>query len=145
MMSFRLTEANKGIDVMNADKLCAIIGKTLPSRFECSLAPQEGVRVRTPLMYLDGGIVDVFVLERGNGYIVTDFGDALGWLRMQSVNAQSSLQQNLKIKEICHTLGIELHSSQLVLRSGVDDTLKDTVLRVAQAVVDVSNVVRSNA
>ena len=128
---------------MNSDKLCAIIGKTLPSRFECSLAPQEGVR--TPLMYPDGGIVDVFVLERGNGYIVTDFGDALGWLRMQSVNAQPSLPQNLMIKEICRTLDIDLHSGQLVLRSGVDDMLEETVLRVAQAVVRVSDVVRSNA
>lgn len=124
---------------MNADKLCAIIGKTLPSRFECSLTPQEGVRVRTPLTYPDGGIVDVFVLERGNGYIVTDFGDALGWLRMQSVNAQPSLQQNLMIKEICHTLGIEFHSDQLVLRAGgEDDTLEIAVLRIAQAVVRVS-------
>ena len=123
---------------MSADKLCAIIGKTLPPRFECSPAPQEGVRVRTPLMYPDGGIVDVFVLERGNGYIVTDFGDALGWLRMQSVNAQPSLQRNLMIKEICQPLGIELHSGQLVLRSGVDDTLEKAVLRVAQAVVRIS-------
>ena len=123
---------------MNSDKLCATIGKTLPSRFECSPAPQEGVRVRTPLMYPDGGIVDVFVLKRGNGYIVTDFGDALGWLRMQSVNAQPSLQQNLMIKEICQTLGIELYSGQLVLRSGIDDTLEKAVLRVAQAVVRVS-------
>ncbi len=49
---------------MNSDKLCATIGQTLPPRFECSPAPQEGVRVRTPLMYPDGGIVDVFVLER---------------------------------------------------------------------------------
>ena len=130
---------------MNADKLCAIIGKTLPSRFECSPAPQEGVRVRTSLMYPDGGIVDVFVLDQDNGYIVTDFGDALGWLRMQSLNAQPSLQQNLMIKEICQTLGIDLHSGQLVLRSGVDDTLEETVLRVAQAVVRVSDVVRSNA
>ncbi|MDE0553171.1 MAG: DUF1828 domain-containing protein [Candidatus Poribacteria bacterium] len=140
-----MTEVDKGNDVMNADKLCATIGKTLPSRFECLPAPQEGVRVRTPLMYPDGGIVDVFVLERGNGYIVTDFGDALSWFRMQSVNAQLSVQQNLMIKEICHTLGIELHSGQLVLRSGVDDTLEETVLRVAQAVVRVSDAVHSNA
>ena len=136
----------QGIGVMNSDKLCAIIGKTLPSRFECSPVPQEGVRVRTSLMYPDGGIVDVFVLERGNGYIVTDFGDALGWLRMQSVNVQPSPQQNLMIKEICHTLGIELHSGQLVLRSGgIDDMLEKAVLRVAQAVVRVSYVVHSNA
>lgn len=135
----------QGIGVMNFDKLCAIIGKKLPSRFECSLAPQEGVRVRTPLMYPDGGIVDVFVLKRDNGYIVTDFGDALGWLRMQSVNVQPSLQQNLMIKEICQSLGIEFHSGQLVLRSGIDNTLEKTVLRVAQAVVRVSDVVHSNA
>ncbi len=128
---------------MNADNLCATIGKTLPSYFECSLAPQEGVRVRTPLMYPDGSIVDVFVLERGNGYIVTDFGDAMGWLRMQSVNTQPSPQQNLVIKEICQTLGIDLHSGQLVLRPDVNDTLEETVLRVAQAVVRVSDVVHS--
>ena len=130
---------------MSTDKLCATIGKSLPPRFECSLAPQEGVRVRTSLMYPDGGIVDVFVLEHGNDYIVTDFGNALGWLRMQSVNAQPSLQQNLMIKDICHMLGIELHSGQLMLRSGVDDTLEIAVLRVAQAVVRVSDVVHSNA
>ena len=123
---------------MNSDKLCATIGKTLPPRFECSPAPQEGVRVRTPLTYPDGGIVDVFVLDRDNGYIVTDFGDALGWLRMQSVNTQPSLQQNLMIKEICRSLGIEFYSGQLVLRSSVNDTLEETVLRVAQAVVCVS-------
>ena len=130
---------------MNSDKLYATIGQTLLPRFECSPAPQEGVRVRTPLMYPDGGIVDVFVLERGNGYIVTDFGDALGWLRMQSVNAQPSPQQNLMIKEICRTHGIELHSSQLVLKSGIDDMLEKAVLRVAQAVVRVSDGVQSNA
>lgn len=129
---------------MNADKLCAAIGKTLPSHFECSPAPQEGVRVQTPLMYPDGGIVDVFVLKRDNGYIVTDFGDALGWLRMQSVNAQLSPQQNLMIKEICQILGIDWHSGQLVLRSGVDDTLEKAVLCVAQAVVRVSDVIHSN-
>ncbi len=130
---------------MNSGKLCVTIGKKLLSRFECSLAPQEGVRVRTPLMYPDGSIVDVFVLERGNGYIVTDFGDALGWLRMQSVNAQPSPQQNLMIKEMCHTLGIDLHSGQLVLRFGIDDTLEKAVLCVAQAVVRVSDGVHSNA
>ena len=129
---------------MNSDKLCATISKTLPSRFECSPAPQEGVRVRTPLTYPDGGIVDVFVLDRDNGYIVTDFGDALGWLRMQSVNTQPSLQQNLMIKEICRPLGIEFYSGQLVLRSGVNDTLETAVLRVAQAVVRVSDAVHNN-
>ena len=122
---------------MNSDKLCVAIGKVMP-RFECSPAPQEGVRVRTPLMYPDGDIVDVFVLERDDGYMVTDFGDALGWLHMQSESMQQSQEQRLMIEDLCRTLGIELHSGQLVLRSDSDDTLEKTVLRVAQAVASVS-------
>ena len=122
---------------MNSHKLCAAIGKVMP-RFECSPAPQEGVRVRTPLMYPDGDIVDVFVLERDDGYMVTDFGDALGWLHMQSESMQQSQEQRLMIEDLCRTLGIELHSGQLVLRSDSDDTLEKTVLRVAEAVASVS-------
>ena len=49
---------------MNNDELCLAIGESLPTLFECTPAPQEGVRVRTPLMYPDGGMVDVFVLEQ---------------------------------------------------------------------------------
>ena len=125
------------------NNICAAIGKVLP-RFECSLAPQEGVRVRTPLMYPDGDIVDVFVLERGDGYMVTDFGDALGWLRMQSESIQQAQEQRLLIEELCRTLGIELHRGQLVLRSDADDTLEKTVLRVARAVVSVSALTPDN-
>ena len=117
---------------MNSDKLCAAVGKMLP-RFECSPAPQEGVRVRTPLMYPDGDLVDVFVLQRGDGYMVTDFGDALGWLSLQSGSVRQSL-----IESLCRTLGIELQRGQLILRSDASDALEKTVLRLAQAVVSVS-------
>ena len=119
------------------NKFCAAVGKALP-RFECSPAPQEGVRVRTPLMYPDGDIVDVFVLQRGDGYMVTDFGDALGWLRMQSASRQQSQEQRLLVEDLCRTLGIELHRGQLVLMSDANDALEQTVLRLAQAVVSVS-------
>ena len=35
---------------MNIHELCAFIGKSLPPLFVCSPAPQQGVRVRTPLL-----------------------------------------------------------------------------------------------
>ena len=125
---------------MNSNELCASLGKSLPSLFECSPAVQEGVRVRTPLMYPDGGIVDVFVLEQEQEeYTVTDFGDAIGWLRTQSVSARRSPKQNLLIDDVCQTLGIELRSGQLTIRAVGGDALAETVLRLAQAVVQVSD------
>ena len=59
---------------MSYDELCSAIGESLPALFECTPAPQEGVRVRTPLMYPDGGIVDVFVLEQSGRYSLTTSG-----------------------------------------------------------------------
>ena len=124
---------------MNSDELCLSIGQSLPALFECTPAPQEGVRVRTPLMYPDGGLVDVFVLECDTGYNVTDFGEALGWLRMQSASSRRSPRQNRMIEDTCQTLGVELHHGQLILRSDAADLLGEDVLRLAQAIVRVSD------
>ena len=123
---------------MNNDELCLAIGESLPPLFECTPAPREGVRVRTPLMYPDGGMVDVFVLERDGRYDITDFGEALGWMRMQSVSTRRSPKQNRMVEETCQTLGVELRRGQLMLRSGAADGLGEAVMRLAQAAVRVS-------
>ena len=124
---------------MNPNQLYKSIAETLPALFECSPAPQEGIRVRTPLMYPDGGIVDVFVLESGGRYDITDFGEALGWLRMQSQGGNRSSNQNRMIKDTCQTLGVELHRGQLVITLEEGDAIGEGVLRLAQAVVRVSD------
>lgn len=124
---------------MNANELCATIGRSLPSLFVCAPAPQEGVRVRTPLLYPDGGVVDVFILERGNSYTITDFGDALGWLGLQSVSQRRSPKQQALIQDVCQTLRIELFHGQLELRSVPEDGLGESALRVAQAAVRISD------
>ncbi len=125
---------------MNSGELCASLGATLPPLFECSLAPQEGTRVRTPMMYPDGGMVDVFVLQRDDKYFVTDFGDALGWLYIQSVGRSRSQKQQLLIEDVCQTLGVELHHGQITLRDIEERNLGEGVIRLAQAVVRVSDI-----
>lgn len=124
---------------MNVVTLCTALQQAVPPLFVCSPAPQEGVRVRTPMLYPDGGVVDVFVMERNDGYIVTDFGDALGWLRLQSVSQQRSPKQNALIQDVCQTLRIDLDRDRLVLRDVASDVLGESVLRVAQAAVRVSD------
>ncbi len=62
---------------MNAATLCTTLQLAVPPLFVCSPAPQQGVRVRTPMLYPEGSVVEVFVLERNDGFLFTDFGDAL--------------------------------------------------------------------
>ena len=125
---------------MNVNELCAQIVATLPPLFECSPAPYEGVRVQTPIMYPDGGIVDVFILERQDEYVLTDFGEALGWLRLQSASDKLSAKQRLLVEDACRTLGIRLDRERLTLRIGKNDALGDAVLRLAQAVARVADI-----
>ena len=123
---------------MNRNELCTILAPSLPPLFVCSGAAQEGVRVRTPMLYPDGGVVDVFVLERGSGYTVTDFGDALGWLWQQSISRRRPARQELLVQDVCQALRIALVNDQLVARGVTPAALGDAVLRVAQAAVRVS-------
>ena len=124
---------------MNSNELCSTVGRSLPPLFVCSEAEPEGVRVRTPMLYPDGGVVDVFVLPRGNGYDVTDFGDALGWLWLQSVSPRRSARQEALAQDVCQTLRIELFNDQLTMRGVTQDALGEAVMRVAQAAVRVSD------
>lgn len=124
---------------MNPATLCTSIRDALPALFECAPAPREGIRVRTPFMYPDGGIVDVFVLDRQGRHTVTDFGEALGWLRMQSVRGRLSPKQRRMIEDVCLTLGVELIRGQLVLRCDDVGEVGAAVLRLGQAAVRLSD------
>ncbi len=92
------------------------------------------------MMYPDGGLVDVFVIERSGRYIVTDYGEALGWLGTQSVRGQLSSKQRRLVDDVCLTLGVELYRGQLTLRCENPENLGEIVHRLAQAVVRVADI-----
>ena len=125
---------------MNPSRLCDSLRDSLPALFECALAPEGAVQVRTPFMYPDGGIVDVFVEERGGDYLLTDYGEALGWLQMQSFSDELTRGQHRLVEDVCLTLGVELDRGQLTLRCAEASALGEAVQRLGQAGVRVSDV-----
>ena len=97
------------------------------------------MRGRTPMLYPDGSVVDVFVIERNGGHVVTDFGDALDWLGLQSVSQRRSPKQEALIQDVRRTLRIERFRDELLLREVTSGALGESVFRVAQAAVRVSD------
>jgi hypothetical protein len=97
------------------------------------------VRVRTPFLYPDGGIVDIFVQERDDQFTITDLGEALGWLKLQSVSGKRSAKQQRLLQDICLTLGVEFFQGQLFIRADKLVQLADAITRLGQAVVRVSD------
>ena len=125
---------------MTPADLCATLSDTAPPLFHCQPAPREGVLVQTPFLYPDGGVVEVCVIERNGQFVVTDHGEALGWLGMQSVRGNLSPNQRRLVDDVCQTLGVELNRGRLVLWRDDTAQLGEAVHLVGQAVVRVSDV-----
>ena len=124
---------------MKTENLRSAIETSLSSLFECTEMPKDTLRVRTPLMYPDGEIIDVHVIDLKTHYNITDFGETLGWLRMQTIGTQRSPRQNRMIKDVCQTLGIDLTRGQLTLQVNRIDALAEAITLVAQAALRISD------
>lgn len=124
---------------MTTTTLCAAVRQGMPALYECSQAPIEGVRIRTPFLYPDGGVIDVFVLETNNGYEVTDFSEAVGWLRMQTVTGKLTVTQRDNIRDIGQTLGTEFKKGEIIYRCNDLSEVSEAVQIVGQAVLRVAD------
>ncbi|MRG98110.1 DUF1828 domain-containing protein [Polyangium spumosum] len=112
---------------------CRLVAEQLGALFVCT--PHDAyIRMRTPLLYPDGDVIDIFVRPQGNRMLVTDLGESLRWLRTQTASAsRRSPKQQTMIQDVCQTHGIELFKGMLVLRDVEPTRLAEAVLRLGQA------------
>ena len=71
--------------------------------------------------------------------MVTDFGDALDWLGLQSMRQRRSPKLKALVQDVCQTLRIERFRDQLLLREVTGGALGESVFRFAQAAVRVAD------
>ena len=118
---------------------CEELKGQLGEMFVCAQAPNDLVRVRTPFWLPDGGVIDLFVREAARGgFVVTDLGESLGWLRSQSNSGKRSPKQEKLVNDVCMTLGVELFKGQLVMHTP-PEKVAQSVMRVGQAAVRLSD------
>ncbi len=105
-----------------------------------AVAPKGDLtRVRTPFLYPDGGVIDIFASAKNGSVTLTDLGESLGWLRTQSLSARRSPKQQRLVQDVCQTQGVELFKGQLMLRCDDPAQLAAAVVRLGQAAVRVAD------
>lgn len=117
---------------------CEMIERYLGELFQCQSHPQ-GVRVRTPYLYPDGDVIDLYVSKQNGQGKVDDLGESVAWLRMQSTSPRRSPKQTALIEDIGQTLGIEFYKGRLIARYTGEKDMVDAIQRVGQAAVRVSD------
>ena len=125
---------------MTVEELKEQLTSSLPPLFQCDALGENRFRVRTPLIFPDGGVVDVFVSKNDDLYTVTDYGDAMGWLDMRSATPGIAPKQRSLVADACRTHGIELEGGHVMLRSIGAKDLAESIMRVAQAEACVGDV-----
>ncbi|MBE9126038.1 MULTISPECIES: DUF1828 domain-containing protein [unclassified Coleofasciculus] len=119
--------------------ICQEIAKTIGELFTCSTV-NDFIRIRTPYLYPDGDVIDVFLKEKDGQYVLTDLGETLRWLRMQTISPKRSEKQEILIQDTLLTHGVERYRGMLILRIKKEENLASAVIRLSQAAFRVSDI-----
>jgi hypothetical protein len=123
---------------MNNTSYCEEIERTIGELFSCSNVG-EYTRIRTPYLYPDGDVVDLFLKMNGDVVTLTDLGETLRWLSMQTLAKQRSKKQDSLINSICQTHRIEFYRGMLITRLDTSESLAYSLVRLAQAALQVAD------
>lgn len=118
---------------------CETVAAQVGMLFACSSVNQY-IRIRTPFLYPDGDIVDIFFQQNGDQLILTDLGETLRWLRMQTTTVRRSKKQDRLIADITMNHNVEVYRGMLLVRVRNLSELGANVMRLAQAILRVSDI-----
>ena len=84
-------------------------------------------------------MIDLYLKESAGVVTLTDLGETLRWLSMQSLAPRRSPKQKKLVEDVCLTHGLELFRGMLVLRLAPGQTLGQAITRLAQGSLRVAD------
>ena len=127
------TTSNRSITA----QICTSLHAQLGALFECEPAG-ERVQIRTPFIFPDGDLIDLYWRDTPLGQVVSDLGDTCGWLFLNGAHQELTSEQSRAYDEACSIYGVERRDG-LLLAYIADDKLADAVVRLAQAITLISH------
>jgi hypothetical protein len=97
------------------------------------------LRIRTPFLYPDGDVIDLFIKESNGVNTITDLGETARWLRMQSLSPKRSPKQNKLLEDVCLNHGLEFYRGMFLARAKSEKEFAPVFMRVAQGVLRASD------
>lgn len=111
----------------------------LDSLFMCKEERNGFTRIRTPYLYPDGDVIDVYFKISHDRPLITDLGETKRWLMSQTTSEALSQKQGQALQDILLTHDVEEYRGALVVRAGEVEGLAAAMTRLAQAAIAISN------
>lgn len=118
---------------------CETIARDLGSLFTCREERNGFTRIRTPYIYPDGDVIDLYFKISQERPLLTDLGETRRWLMSQTTSEFLSKKQEQALQDILLTHDVEEYRGALVVRVGEMEGLAAAMARLAQAAIAISN------
>ncbi|MHA7836111.1 MAG: DUF1828 domain-containing protein [bacterium] len=121
--------------------VCDQISQEIGELFSCTQLDSH-VQARTPFLYPDGDVIDVYLKQSdssGAPATLSDLGESLRWLRMQSVSQRRTKKQQSLIDDVTLTEGVEVFRGMVTVRVRPGERLAEAVVRLAEACIRVAD------
>jgi hypothetical protein len=121
--------------------VCDQLSREIGELFSCTQVDSH-VRIRTPFLYPDGDVIDLYLKQSESSGVpatLSDLGESLRWLRMQSVSQKRTKKQQSLIDDVTLSEGVELFRGMLSIRVRPGERLAEAVVRLAEACIRVAD------
>lgn len=108
----------------------------------CDVLTPQSIRMMTPFLYPDGSNIDLFALEQAEEagqLMITDYGQTRSWLNDIGIDINSNRNRKRMAEHACELLNLEYDGWQIKSPVISLDRVPDTLYRVAQACVRLSD------
>jgi Domain of unknown function DUF1828 len=132
---------------MTAIMPCELISRYIGELYKCSQG-DDYIAIRTPYIFPDGDIIELYYQGTGASGRLTDFGETLRWLGGQTPAQRRTKKHLSLIEDTCSTHHVELVDGQVSVNVGRPEAMAEAITRLAQATIriaDVSFTFRSRA
>ena len=116
-------------------EVLTVLREQLGPLFNCE-SKDEIIQIRTPFMFPDRDIIDIYWQDTPSGQIISDLGEARGWLFINS--GSLTTEQEQIYHEVFSSYGVERQNGTLFKRVD-NDNLANSVFLLVQAITVVVN------
>ena len=120
---------------MTLDAVADALDSGFRPLFQCEAWSQGEIRVNTEFLLPDCDLISVFLLERDEQTVVSDYATGFLWLKMNVDDQSVPPLIRAHIAEIADSLQITLNGVQLEVACDDRSELADAILRVCQGVM----------
>ena len=118
---------------------CELIARHIGDLYKCSPG-DDYIAIRTPYIFPDGDIIELYYQDTGGGGRLTDFGETLRWLSGQTPAQRRTKKHLSLIEDTCSTHHVEFVDGQVSVEVGRPEVMAEAITRLAQAAIRIADV-----